>query len=59
MGFVVLEIVTSLAGSRDVFRCAFAASGERDDVFIGKCVRAIIFLANTVFTAVLGAFLDQ
>ena len=59
MGLVVLEIIASLAGSREIFCDAFAASCEWDDVFIGESVRAIIFLANAVFAATLRALLDQ
>lgn len=59
VGLVVLEIVTSLAGPCEVFCNAFAASGKWGGVFIGECIRAIIFLAYAVFAATLRALFDQ
>jgi hypothetical protein len=59
VGFVVLEIVTSLASPCEVFGNAPAASGEWDDVLIGESVWTIVFLANAVFAATLRALLDQ
>jgi hypothetical protein len=56
---VVLEIVTSLAGPRQVLRGAFAAGSQRNDVLVRESIRAIIFLANAVFAATLRAFPDE
>jgi hypothetical protein len=58
-GFVVLEVVATLASSREVVGAAFAARRQRDDVFIGKTVWAIIFLAKAVFAAALRPLFDQ
>jgi len=58
-GLIVFEIVTALAGACEVIRITFSASRKRDDVFVGERIRAVIFLAKTIFAAALRALLNQ
>ena len=54
--FVVLEIVTALAGAREVAGSALATRRTWDNVFVGETIRAVAFLTDAVFTTALRPF---
>jgi hypothetical protein len=56
--FVILVIVASLAGQREIIEAGFAARAFRFDVFNGEGLRRKTLLAAAIFTATTRTFHD-
>jgi hypothetical protein len=56
---VVLEIIASLAGQREILSSSFAPGVERVNMFDGKALCGVRFLTQTIFAAALRTLTDE